>query len=413
MYPRRLIIYFVLYDLYNEKGIVIFAFIKKLNAMENPFVIIGHIPEKYFCDRREEAQKLIRTLSNGGNMCMISPRRMGKSKLIRFCYDKPDWADHYYTFYIDILHTSSLREFTYQFGQKIFEVLYTKSQKALMALVQGLKSINAKFGFDPVSGSPTFSLELGDISRPEFTLAEIFDCLEKADKPCIVAFDEFQQITKYPEGNIEALLRSHIQHLSNVHFIFAGSERHLVTEMFLSSARPFYNSTSIMELHPIATEEYVPFVCKWFKAYEREIQEDDVLRIYSLFDGNTYYMQKTFHEAFINTSTGDRCTIDVLRQTIDGMLEEAGDGYRQMLSRIPERQKELLYAIAAEGRAQKIMSASFIRRYALASSSAVQAASRKLMELDLLTVEEGVYYIPDVLFRMYLRRLRESNWAFV
>ena len=72
-------------------------------------------------------------------------------------------------------------------------------------------------------------------------------CLKKADKPCIVAFDEFQQISKYPEKNIEALLRSHIQHLSNVHFIFSGSERHLVTEMFLSSARPFYNSTSILD----------------------------------------------------------------------------------------------------------------------------------------------------------------------
>lgn len=381
--------------------------------MENPFVIIGNIPEKYFCDRREESKKVVRALSNGGNLCMISPRRMGKSKLIRFCYDKPEFADNYYTFYIDILHTSSLREFTYLFGQKVFDMLYTKSRKAFMALVQGLKSVNAKFGFDPINNTPTFSLELGDISRPEFTLAEIFACLEEADKPCIVAFDEFQQITKYPEGNIEALLRSHIQHLSNVHFIFAGSERHLVTEMFLSSARPFYNSTSIMELHPIDTKEYVPFVCKWFKAYEREIHEEDVLRIYELFDGNTYYMQKTFHEAFINTSIGGICTIDILRQTIDGILEEAGDGYRQILSRIPERQKELLYAIATEGKAQKIMSASFIRKYALASSSAVQAASRKLMELDLLTVEDNVYYIPDILLGMYLQRLKESNILFL
>lgn len=381
--------------------------------MENPFIIIGNIPEKYFCDRREESKKVIRILSNGGNLCMISPRRMGKSKLIRFCYDKPEIADNYYTFYIDVLHTSSLREFTYLFGQKVFETLNTKSRKAFMALVQGLKSINAKFGFDPVNSAPTFSLELGDISRPEFTLAEIFACLEQADKPCIVAFDEFQQITKYPEENIEALLRSHIQHLSNVHFIFAGSERHLVTEMFLSSARPFYNSTSIMELHPIATEEYIPFVCKWFKVYEREIHENDVLKIYELFYGNTYYIQKTFHEAFINTSTGGVCTIDILRQTIDEILEEASDGYRQMLSRIPERQKELLYAIATEGKAQKIMSASFIRRYALTSSSAVQAASRKLMELDLLTVEDNVYYIPDILFRMYLQRLRESSISFL
>ncbi len=381
--------------------------------MNNPFIITGSIPEEYFCDRREETKKVIRTLSNGGNLCLISPRRMGKSKLIRFCYDKPECADNYYTFYIDILHTSSLREFTYAFGQKVFEALHAKSRKMLTAFVQGLKSINAKFGFDPISNAPTFSLELGDIIRPEFTLTEIFDCLEKADKPCIVAFDEFQQITKYPEKNIEALLRSHIQHLSNVHFIFAGSEHHLVTEMFLSSARPFYNSTSILELHPIVTEEYIPFVCHWFDVYERNIDAKDVLEIYRLFEGNTYYMQKTFHEAFINTPVGGACTLDTLRRTIDGILEEASDGYRQILSRIPERQKELLYAVATEVKAEKIMSAGFIRKYSLVSSSAVQAAARKLIELDLLTEEDNVYFIPDVLFRMYLQRLKNTNLIFI
>lgn len=377
--------------------------------MKNPFIITGHIPAEYFCDRREESKKIIRTLTNGGNLCLISPRRMGKSKLVQFCYGKPECAEECYTFYIDVLHTSSLREFTYIFGQKVFETLHSRSRKMLTAFVQGMKSINAKFGFDPITNTPTFSLELGDISKPDYTLAEIFACLEQADKPCIVTFDEFQQITKYPEKNIEALLRSHIQHLGNVHFIFAGSERHLVTEMFLSSARPFYNSTSIMELHPIVTEEYVPFVKHWFEAYGRSISEENILHIYRLFEGNTYYMQKTFHEAFINTNERAECTEKVLEATIVSLLEEAEDGYRQLLSRIPERQKELLYAVASAGHAKQIMSAAFIRRYALTSSSAVQAATRKLMELDLLTQENGEYYIPDILLRMYLRQLKEGG----
>ena len=262
--------------------------------MNNPFIITGNIPEKYFCDRLDESAKIIRTLSNGGNLCLMSPRRMGKSKLVKFCYDKHEMSDKFYTFYVDILHTSGLREFTYAFGQKVFDTLHTKSKKMFTSFVQGLKSINAKFGFDPVNNTPTFSLELGDINRPEYTLAEIFECLEKADKPCIVAFDEFQQITKYPEKNIEALLRSHIQQLSNVNFIFSGSERHIVSEMFLSSARPFYNSTSIMELHPIKPDVYKDFVCGLFQKFGRKVDEDDVLKIYNAFEGNTYYMQKTF-----------------------------------------------------------------------------------------------------------------------
>lgn len=372
----------------------------------NPFIITGAIPPEYFCDRRAESERLVRTVTQGGNICLISPRRMGKSKLVRFCYDKPELADAYYTFYIDILHTASLRELAYTFGQSVFETLNGRNRKMLIALVQGLKSIQAKFGFDPINGTPTFSLELGDITRPEFTLNEIFQCLEQADKPCIVTFDEFQQITKYPEKNVEALLRSHIQHLGNVHFIFAGSERHLVSEMFQSSARPFYNSTDMMELHPIVTQEYIPFVTKWFAAYEKSISNELVMRIYRLFEGNTYYMQKTFHEAFINTSPQSECTLPKLIKTVSGMLEDAGDGYKQLLSRIPERQKEVLYAIAAEDKAEKIMSAAFIKSHSLTSASAVQAATRKLLEADLLTFENDVYYVPDILLRLYLKKLQ-------
>ena len=204
--------------------------------MKNPFIITGKIPEEYFCDRRLETQKIIRSISNGDNICLMSPRRMGKSKLIQFCYDKPELKEHYYTFYIDILHTSSLAEFTYIFGQKVFDTLRSRSDKMLRTFILGLKSLNAKFGFDAGSNMPMFSIELGDIVRPEYTLNEIFTCLEKADQPCIIAFDEFQQIGKYPEKNVEALLRSYIQQLSNVNFIFAGSERHLISKMFLSSA---------------------------------------------------------------------------------------------------------------------------------------------------------------------------------
>lgn len=116
---------------------------------------------------------------------------------------------------------------------------------------------------------------------------------------------------------------------------------------------------------------------------------------------------------YINTPVGGACTLDTLRRTIDGILEEASDGYRQILSRIPERQKELLYAVATEVKAEKIMSAGFIRKYSLVSSSAVQAAARKLIELDLLTEEDNVYFIPDVLFRMYLQRLKNTNLIFI
>ena len=373
--------------------------------MKNPFIITGKIPEEYFCDRKLETQKIILSLTNGDNICLMSSRRMGKSKLIQFCYDKPELNDKYYTFYIDILHTSSLAEFTYVFGQKIFETLRSRNEKMLRTFIQGLKSLNAKFGFDPGSNMPTFSIELGDIVRPEYTLNEIFKCLEEADRPCIVAFDEFQQICRYPEKNIEALLRSHIQHLGNVNFIFAGSERHLISEMFLSSAKPFYNSTRQMELYPIVPEEYVPFVSKWFQAYRKKIGAEDIQKVYRLFEGNTYCMQRTFHEAFVNTSPDEVCTSDIIQKSINDIIEDNGHAYSRILSQIPTRQKELLYAIAKEGKADKITSGAFIKRHALLSASSVQAAMKKLLELDLVTVENASFAIPDHFLLLYIKKL--------
>lgn len=177
-----------------------------------------------------------------------------------------------------------------------------------------------KFGFDPLSGTPTFNIELGDIDRPEYTLDEIFRYLEAADKPCIVAIDEFQQIGKYPEKNIEALLRTHIQKIRNSHFIFAGSERHMMQEMFLSAARPFYHSADILELNAIAPDVYIPFIIEHFVKCNRKIDAVDVERVYTLFKGHTFYIQKTFNEAFADTLAGETCTLETIRAAINNMI---------------------------------------------------------------------------------------------
>ena len=371
----------------------------------NPFIITGDIPPEYFCDRKEESKKLIQMLTNGENVCLMSPRRMGKSKLIQFCYDQEPFRSNYYCFYIDIFHTTSLREFTYTFGRQVFSTLRSKSRKMTLWFVQALKSLSADFGFDPSTGMPTFSLSLGDVHNPEFTLEEIFNALEQADKPCIVCFDEFQQIANYPEKNIEALLRGHIQHLGNANFIFSGSSRHLLTQMFHSYARPFYNSTSTLTLDAIDLEEYTKFATYWFNQHSKQIDPQLIGQIYQIMERNTYCMHKTLHELFENTLEGTTCDTNLLPIIIDGMIEEQSSSYRQMLSLVPDRQKEVLFAIADAGKAEKIMGTQFIRRYSLPSASAVQSSVKKLLEADFVTYFEGVYSIPDVLFRMYLKRI--------
>lgn len=375
----------------------------------NPFIVTGKIEPEYFCDRVTESARLIKSVTNGNNLVIISPRRMGKTGLIQFCYDKSEIADEYYTFFIDILHTSSLREFTYLLGREIYETLLPRSRKMADLFIQTIKSISGKFGFDPITGMPTFNVELGDIDRPEYTLDEIFQYLGHADKPCIVAIDEFQQIAKYPEKNIEAQLRTHIQKLRNCNFIFAGSERHMMQEMFTSAARPFYHSADMLELKAIVLEIYIPFIVRHFEKRNRRIASDDAERIYNLYKGHTYYVQKTFNEAFADTPEGEVCTLETLRAAIDNMVASNDTIFREILSNIPEKQKELLYAIAKDGEAERITSAAFIKRHSLTSASSVQSAMKKLLEKDIITEINKVFSVTDKLFAMWMNRLYGNN----
>lgn len=371
----------------------------------NPFIVTGRIKPEYFCDRVQESERLIKSVTNGNNLVIISPRRMGKTGLIRFCYEKQEINKEYYTFFIDILHTSSLREFTYLFGREIYETLLPRSRKMIDQFIQTIKSLNGKFGFDPVSNLPTFNIELGDIEQPEYTLDEIFKYLAEADKPCIVAIDEFQQIAKFPEKNIEALLRVHIQKLENCNFIFAGSERHIIQEMFTSAARPFYHSADLLELKAIPQEIYVPFIIGHFEKRNRSICKEHVERVYKLFKGHTYYIQKTFNEAFADTPERHECTAEIIQTAIETMIASNDTIFREILSNIPEKQKELLYAIANEGEATGITSADFVKRHSLTSASSVQSAVKKLLDKDIITEINKVYSVTDKLFSLWINDL--------
>lgn len=381
--------------------------------VKNPFIVTGKIEKEYFCDRVVESKAIEKAISNGNNLVLISPRRMGKTGLVRYCYDFEFDKDEYYTFFIDILHTTSLQEFTYLLGRKIYETVLPKSKKMMTAFIHTLKSISGQFGFDPVSNTPTFDLSLGDIVRPELTLEEIFYYLEHADRPCIVTIDEFQQIAKYPEKNVEALLRTHIQNMGNCQFIFAGSEYHIMQEMFLSAAHPFYNSSDILELKPIEEQVYSDFVASWMQRYYRSIEPELVSKVYQLFRGNTYGMQRTFNEVFALMNDGETCTQEVVLLAINNIVDSKEPLFQEMLSNIPEKQKPLLYAIASDGEVEKITSAAFIRKHKLASASAIQYAARQLMLNGMITKLHGKFSLNEQFFDIWINRMYGNGLTFL
>ena len=372
--------------------------------MNNPFVTSGYIAPEYFCDREKETEELLRWLLNENNVAIISTRRMGKTGLIQHRFQLAEVKDHYYTFLIDIYATKTLREFVFQLGKAILTALKPKGRKTWELFINSLTSLKAGFTFD-MSGMPQWNIELGDVKSPETTLDEIFHYLSLSDKPGIVAIDEFQQVAQYPEKNTEALLRTYIQHCPNARFVFAGSQRHLMGEMFISPARPFYQSVSILHLAAIDRQKYIEFARHHFRMAQKDIDEEVVASLYDRFEGITWYLQKILNILFAVTPPGEVCNKEMIEQAIHFILDSYSFTYSELLYQLPEKQKELLIAICKEGKATALTSGEFIHKYSLPSSSSVQSALKGLLEKDFVTKEGAFYMVYDRFFSLWLRRM--------
>ncbi len=375
------------------------------NNQPNPFVIGKYVSDEFFCDREKDTELVKKQITNGRNMTLIADRRIGKSGLISHVFAQPDIQQDYYTITVDLFATNSLSEMVSIWGKELYRQVQIQSKSWRDKFFDVLTSLRVGLKYDPVSGMPTFDLGMGDISMPKLTLDQIFDYLEMADKPCVVAFDEFQQIMYYPEKNIEALLRTYIQRCKKTQFIFAGSRKHMMTEMFLSPARPFYQSTINLGLDLIPLEIYVDFAQKMFKRGEKAIEADAVEEIYNTYHGVTWYLQLLMNEMYYLTPKGGTCTKESIEPAIQNTLRVQESTFLNLLANIPPRQKELLFAIAKAGIAENINSSEFIQKYKLQSSSSIQSALKGLEEKDIVICSvDKKWRIYDTLLEQYIRR---------
>ena len=384
------------------------TFAQNLNQMENPFYITGIIPEPYFCDRDKETAWIVRTLQNKAHILLSSPRRMGKTQLIRHVFEQPSIKDNCYTFYTDIYPTTSLHELVLFLSKEIYSVLVPKGKTALHKFLAGLRSLSGSIGYDPITGSPQFNIKLGDIHSPELTLQEIFNYLEQADKPCIFAIDEFQQIAAYPEKNVEATLRSYIQKMNNCLFIYAGSNRHILENMFNSAAKPFYNSAEQTYLDCIPKDIYTRFAQEQFAKAGRTIKADAAALAYDLFEGHTYYVHNLLHNTFASADANKVVNEADINQTLTEILDEKGRAFASIMNQLNYQQKETLVAIAKEGKATGVTSVAFVKKHALKSPSSVQYAISTLLDKQLLTYDDQgrtkIYSLSDRFLSMWLSR---------
>ena len=374
------------------------------NNIANPFVVGKYVSEDYFCDRVEETAFLKKQVDNGRNTAIIAPRRLGKTGLIQHLFAQPDIEKRYHTFFIDLYSTNSLSEFVYLFGKDIYKTLKPLHTQWTEKFFDTIKSLRPGFKLDAMTGEPVFDIGLGSIEKPQTTIDEIFTYLETADKPCIVAIDEFQQIANYAEKNVEALLRTKIQQCKQTLFIFSGSRRHMMNQMFNSPSKPFYQSVITTDLKPLDKTVYINFASKLFTEYKKSISAELIEKVYDDYEGVTWFMQMLLNELFAITEKDHNCRMEQYPTALKNVIQTQETSYKDTLSNISAKQKPVLFAIAKEGEATNMTSVKFLKENNLGSSSSVQAALKGLLEKDIITRTEKGYKVYDYFFAEWLRQ---------
>ncbi len=373
-----------------------------MKLLNNPFVIGKYVDKEYFCDRVKESETLVHHITNGRHVAIMSERRLGKTGLIEHVFSH-GLSEEYETFLIDIYTCQNLREMVYMLASEVFKKI-SKKHSLLERLLRIVRSLKTTISYDSMTGLPEIGFGLSEIEQPEVTLDEIFHYLETSEKTCVVAIDEFQKIATFEEKNVEALLRTKIQHLKKTQFVFAGSERHLLEDIFNDPIRPFYNSVVFMQLLPIDKQEYIAFCHRMFALYNKMVSDSLVARLYDCFLGVTWYMQLAMNEAFTMAERGGRVDDDAYEQVLNHMVDSKRFTFEDRFASLTEKQKAVMLAIAAEFPNNCLLtSQDFIAKYNLKSASSIQTAIKGLTDKGILSSYHGMKRPSDLLFVLWLK----------
>jgi len=372
--------------------------------LKNPFVTYGYSGSEYFCDRVSETQGLISAIENERNVTLMAPRRYGKTGLIKNSFEK--MSKDYVTIYIDIYSAVDLAAFTDALAHAAIAALDTGVSRLTATLGSFFKSLRPTV--TPQSdGTITYSFDI-QAADSKMSLDAVFKYLaEKSkDRRIVIAIDEFQQVRNFPEKGVEALLRSYIQFLPFVKFIFAGSQRHLMMDMFSTPQGPFYQSTQIMDIGVISEAVYESFARRFFSEAGQPFNGTAFAAIYRRFSGITWYVQAILNKIW--ETDGFLSSEAQVAHAVETLCGENEGTYHTLLESQNEASRKLLLAIAAEGCVSAPTGFEFVHKHNLRGASTVSAAMKDLLSHDLVYKTDSGIVIYDRLFGIWMAHAQRA-----
>lgn len=370
---------------------------------ENPFIFGKAAEGHFFTDRTEDAKRLTANLTHGINTILISPRRWGKTSLVK----KVTAEIHSHeikTVFIDIFQCKSEYDFYHAFASAVIKQTSSRIDEWIETAKTFLSNISPKFSFgpDPMNDF-SLSFEWSPKDNTEVDILQLPERIaQKKNIRLVICLDEFQQIADFADsGSFQKKLRSVWQHQHNVTYCMFGSKKHLMENIFNDKGMPFYKFGDMMFLKKIPTEEWVPFICAKFQESGKSITVSQARKICEATENLSSYVQ---HLSWVVWYKADKVVTDKnINDAIDDLLEQNKVFFQREVEQLSELQLNFMRALA-NGVPSGFSRKEIIKEYRLESSANIQSIKKALLKKDLIDIEGQEITINDSLFKLWLKR---------
>ena len=371
--------------------------------MERAFVYGMSVEGVNFTDRVKETKRLKLDFENGINVILISPRRMGKSSIVKKVKSEitnPEIK----VVYMDVYDCRSEYDFYNRFATVLMKETVSKSEQIIENIKRFLVRLTPKISFSPEPTSD-FSLSLG-ITPQNYQPEEILQLPEliaqEQDKHIVVCIDEFQQIGEFPDSvTVQKRLRSVWQHQQHVSYCLFGSKKHLMTKLFQNRKMPFYQFGEMMYLDKISTEDWVPFIQSRFEHQGKKISTDLAKRICETVENYSSYVQQLAWNVLAETE--NEATEQDFKNGIEALMAQCSGLFQEQLQGLTSYQLNFLRAVC-NGVHTDFGSKSVMEEYNLGSKSNIARIKEALLDRELIETSPNGVYLEDPVFRMWFNK---------
>lgn len=372
--------------------------------MKSPFQYGTLVDKENFVNRVEERKQLKELLGSGINVMLISPRRWGKSSLVKVAMDELMHEDKQVRVcYIDAFSIKTESEFYRTFAREVIACAASTLEKRLEDVGHFLKAVSPSITLkstpaDTMSFDLKFKLEERDVM-------EILELPEKIaiakSIRVIVCIDEFQQLAQLPGyRDLEGKMRSVWQKQQQVSYCFYGSKRHMMLDIFNNSSNPFYRFGQVLFLQKIKKEEWVPFIVNAFKRTNKEISKEQAEQLCDIVKCHSWYLQQLCY--FVWSGTSDKVTDEIIEMRTRQLIDTNMPMFMNDTENLTAAQTAMLRAVA--NGEYRFNSIPVVRKYELGSAQTITRNKRMLTERDFIEKEGELYVFSDPVFELWFKR---------